>query len=59
MLIWGTADQTIGHNQIEVLQQILPELETRFVDDAGHLVHYEMPDDVNPELIEYLNRIAR
>lgn len=59
MLIWGTADQTIGHNQIEILQQILPELETRFVKDAGHLVHYEMPDDVNPELIDFLNRISR
>ena len=59
LLVWGMADQTIGPDQIEILQQILPDVETRFVEDAGHLVHYEMVDDVNPELIEYLNRISR
>ena len=59
MLIWGDADQTIGPAQIDVLQQILPELEIRIVEDGGHLVHYERSGDVNPELIDYLDRISR
>ena len=59
MLIWGEGDQSISYNQIEVLQQILPELKIRIVKDAGHLVHYERSGDVNPELVDYLDRISR
>jgi len=59
MLIWGKADQTISHDQVEILQQILPEMDTRIVEDAGHLVHYEKSDEVNSELIDYLDRISR
>ena len=59
MLRWGAADQTIGHNQIEVLQQILPEMDVRIVEEAGHLVHFECSDEVNSELIDYLDRIIR
>ncbi len=59
MLIWGEGDQSIGFDQIKVLQQILPDSMIRIVKDAGHLVHYERPDEVNPELIDYLDRIPR
>ncbi|MCD6426048.1 MAG: alpha/beta hydrolase [Anaerolineales bacterium] len=59
MLIWGEGDQSIGFDQIEVLQQILPDSMIRIVEDAGHLVHYERSDEVNPELIDYLDRISR
>ena len=59
MLIWGNTDQTIGPDQIDVLQQILPEIEIRIMEDGGHLVHYERSDEVNPELIDYLDRISR
>ena len=58
MLIWGDADQTIGPDQIEVLQQILPELAIRIVEDGGHLVHYESSDKVNSELIDFLDQIS-
>jgi len=59
LLIWGQADQTIGHDQIEILQQILPEMDIRIVEDAGHLVHYERSEKVNPELIDFLDRITK
>ncbi len=59
LLVWGQADQTIGHDQIEVLQQILPEMDVRIVEDAGHLVHYEKSEEVNPELIDFLDRITK
>ncbi len=59
MLIWGADDQTIGKDQIEILQQILPGMDVRIVEEAGHLVHYERYDKVNPELIDFLDRIAR
>ncbi len=59
LLIWGTADQTIGRDQIDVLQQILPEMNIRIVEDAGHLVHYEFSDEVNSEIFEYLDQIGR
>jgi pimeloyl-ACP methyl ester carboxylesterase len=59
LLVWGQADQTISHDQIEVLQQILPEMDVRIVEDAGHLVHYERSEEVNPELINFLDRITK
>jgi pimeloyl-ACP methyl ester carboxylesterase len=59
LLVWGQADQTISHDQIEVLQQILPEMDVRIVEDAGHLVHYERSEEVNPELIDFLDRLTK
>ncbi|MCJ7735236.1 MAG: alpha/beta hydrolase [Anaerolineales bacterium] len=56
LLIWGKEDQTIGADQINVLQKILPDMEVFFVDDAGHIPHYERPEIVNPVMIEFLDR---
>ena len=59
LLIWGEEDQSISLDQIEVLQQILPESKTRIVEDTGHLVHYERSDELNPEIVDYLDRISK
>lgn len=59
ILFWGEGDQSVGRDQIEVLRQILPEMDVRIVQDAGHLVHYERSDEVNSGLIEYLDWISR
>lgn len=59
LLTWGEEDQSISLDQIEVLQQILPKSKTRIVEDAGHLVHYERSDELNPEIVDYLDRISK
>jgi len=59
MLIWGTGDQSVGQEQIEILQKVLPDMEIKIIQGAGHLVHYEWSEEVNSELVDYLDRITR
>ena len=42
-------------DQILILQDILPDLETVVVEGAGHLVHYEKADQVGTDLLDFLN----
>ena len=58
-LIWGTEDQTISRQQIEVLESILPGVEILIVEHAGHLPHYERPEVVNPALVSFLGGLTR
>lgn len=58
LLIWGLEDQTIGLDQITILQEILPDLETLYVDQAGHLPHYEKPEVIQPVLLDFLSKYA-
>jgi pimeloyl-ACP methyl ester carboxylesterase len=57
LLIWGREDQTIGWDQIIILQEILPDMETIIVEDAGHLVHFEKAAEVETRLVGYLNSL--
>ncbi len=53
LLIWGTEDQTLSTKGAMKLYHILhPEL--LWVEKAGHLPHYELPEKVNPRLIDFL-----
>ena len=58
LLVWGVNDQTIGIDQIEVLKAILPDMEIFQVERAGHLVHYEHPERVNSEIMDFLELIG-
>ncbi len=58
LLVWGQEDQTIGEEQIQLLRGILPEMEHVFVEKAGHLVHYERAEEVNPLLADFLGQIS-
>jgi pimeloyl-ACP methyl ester carboxylesterase len=52
LLIWGTEDHTLSPKGAVKLYHILhPEL--LWVEDAGHLPHYELPEIVNPRLINF------
>ena len=57
LLLWGNADQSVDAVQIETLQQILPGMDARIFPGAGHLLHYEIPDKVNPIIAEFLDFI--
>jgi len=57
LLIWGSKDQTISEEHIQVLRELLPEMEVLIVDRAGHILHYERPEIVNPLLIDFLSTI--
>ena len=52
-LIWGTEDRTISRQSINLFMQAVPGVEYMFVEDAGHLPHYEKADLVNTALIDF------
>ncbi len=54
LLIWGEKDRSISKDAIVELMQVMPGIEYLFVEKAGHLPHYEKPDQVNPVLINFL-----
>lgn len=55
--IWGEHDvYTIGNRdrRIAVMRETHPDLRLSVIDDAGHWVMYEKPDDFNRELLRLL-----
>ena len=54
ILFWGTADSTFDlHPQV---QTAIPSIEFHAVEDAGHEIIFEVPEAVNPLLVEFLKR---
>ena len=54
LLLWGKEDQTIPLSTGEQVKETLPRADFRIIDQAGHVPHYELPDLVNPILIDFL-----
>jgi Predicted hydrolases or acyltransferases (alpha/beta hydrolase superfamily) len=53
LLIWGTEDRTLNTKGAIKLYHILhPKL--LWVEHAGHVPHYELPEIVNPRIINFL-----
>lgn len=53
LLIWGTEDHTLSSKGALKLYHILrPKL--LWVENAGHVPHYELPQVVNPRIIDFL-----
>lgn len=56
MLLWGDKDQTIPiENALDVLEAI-PQAELHTIPGARHASPYERPEEVNPLIIEFLQR---
>lgn len=55
LLLWGREDQTIPLSIGEQIKAILPGAVFQIIDQAGHVPHYELPEIVNPILIEFLS----
>lgn len=52
-LVWGAEDRTLGTNGVSKLRSLLyPDF--LWVEQAGHLPHYEYPDIVNPRMVSFL-----
>ena len=54
LLFWGRHDSTIPFKHSETLRKTMPHLRFHTVEDAGHIPHYEKPEEVNPILLEFL-----
>jgi pimeloyl-ACP methyl ester carboxylesterase len=53
-LIWGKEDHSVSYEAIVKLMQVMTEMESIFIDEAGHIPHYEKPDIVNPKINQFL-----
>lgn len=56
MLFWGLQDKVIPYSDSELVRSALPQAQFHAVDQAGHLPHYEQPDQVNPALLRFLKQ---
>lgn len=54
LLTYGTQDRKIPPESMLRLRNLLPEIDYHEIEGAGHLAHYEAPDQVNPLLTRFL-----
>ncbi len=54
MLIWGRNDTTIPVAHAEIIRSYIPHAELHIIENAGHVPHYEQPDEVNSLLLQFL-----
>ncbi|MBW6471905.1 MAG: alpha/beta hydrolase [Anaerolineaceae bacterium] len=57
LLVWGKEDQSVSYAAIVELMERLPNVESIFIDETGHLPHYEKAEVVNPMIIQFLQKI--
>lgn len=56
LLFWGEDDQTSPFKFSKVMVEAIPQVEFHPIAGTGHIPHYEKNDEVNPILLEFLNR---
>lgn len=56
LLLRGRQDKTVPFGQSEILLQAIPHVEFKIIENCGHIPHYEKPGEVNPILLEFLER---
>ena len=55
LYLHGARDGCVGAELLDGMEQLFPQgLETVIVPEAGHFVHQERPEVVNPKLVEFL-----
>ena len=55
-LFWGRDDGTVPFEHSNDLRAAMPNVEFHVIENCGHIPHYEKPDEVNPILLEFLNK---
>jgi pimeloyl-ACP methyl ester carboxylesterase len=56
MLIWGREDKIIPFSNNEMIRAVIRDVDFHAIDTAGHLPHYEVPEKVNPLMVEFVKR---
>ncbi len=56
LLIWGKNDRTVPFENSKIILKALPHTEFLFIQNCGHIPHYEKPEVVNPILLEFLSK---
>ena len=56
MLIWGREDKIIPFSNNEMIRAVIRDVDFHAIDAAGHLPHYEVPERVNPLMVDFVKR---
>ena len=56
LLIWGTEDEEIGWTMINEIRSLIPNLEFKPVEGAGHGILFQKSNIINDFIIEFLSR---
>jgi len=56
LIIWGNQDKAYNFNQIETLNDNIPNSNLKVIKDCSHNVHLEKPDEFNIIVEEFLKR---
>lgn len=54
LLFWGRDDTTVPFEHSDIVRACIPQVEFHVIAGAGHIPHYEKPQEVNPILLEFL-----
>jgi len=53
-IFWGRQDRITPFEGAQVAETLIPQARVHAIDGAGHLAHYEKPDEVVPRIVEFL-----
>jgi len=56
LIVWGNQDKAYNFNQVETLNNNIPNSDLKIVDGCSHNVHLEKPDEFNTIVSEFLKR---
>ncbi len=59
LLLWGEEDRSIPYQDMQLIQDVLPEVEFHAIPQSGHLPHYEQASQVNNILQDFFNSVHR
>ena len=57
LIIWGDKDKAYNYNQVETLNNNIPNSELKVIEGCSHNVHLEKPDVFNKTITEFLKKI--
>jgi pimeloyl-ACP methyl ester carboxylesterase len=56
MLIWGREDKIIPFSNNEMIRAVIRDVDFHAMDATGHIPNYEVPEKVNPLMVEFMKR---
>jgi len=56
LLLWGKQDKEVSFETSNDVRNAIPQAEFHAFVDMGHVPHYEIPEQVNPILLEFLRK---
>ncbi len=56
LLIWGSKDQILPFTNSKKVKKVMPHVELHAIEGAGHNLHYENPEIINPIIHKFLMR---